>query len=112
MTGKNWDRIIDIVNFANPDSIDKEQVKSMLTFDRTWDFTALDSLYFKKILTIDEYKFYLGKYIERMEERLKFCKEYLKEAEENGDKYNPYTHYGFGCRSFGSVIDTMKNTSE
>lgn len=111
MVGRNLDRILDIINFTNPDSIDKEQIKGMLAFDRTWDSQVLDSLYFRNIFTIEEYKFYLGKYIERLKERLRFEEEYLKEAEEKGDNYNPYTHYGFGIPSYGGVIDALKNNN-
>lgn len=111
MYGVNWKGMLDIVSATKADSIDKEQIKNILIYDRTYTDVELDSLYMRGVLTFDEYKYFMGKFVERLEDRIEHVKEYIVEMNEKGDKYDPFTHYGFGMRSFGSVIDSAISES-
>lgn len=100
-----WEQIIESISYVNPETIDKEKIKSMLKYDRTHDEQVLDSLYLLKVLTSDEYKDVLSKYAERLKERMRYVDERLKMAEEKGNEYNPMIFYGFGRAYMGGAIE-------
>lgn len=108
MRGIDWNEFVNEISLLKPEYVDKGKILKMLSQDRTWSHEVVDSLYIAKIITIDEYKVFMGKYIERLEESLKWAKEMRKDAEENGESFNPMTYYLCACRSFGPTIDMEK----
>lgn len=83
----------------------------MLKWDRTHSIEVLDSLYMRKIITPEEYTGYVRRYIQFMEDNIKWAKERLSEAQEKKDAFDPFVYYGFGMISRGSVIDNAFNNA-
>lgn len=109
MQSKNWEDAIKIISFVKPECIDKEQLLLFLSTDRTYSLETLDSLYMRKIITLQEYIEYMDKLIDREKDNIKWFSEYRKEAEEKEENYQPWIHYGFGSPSYGNVIDMERN---
>lgn len=110
MNGNIWSDIIKIASYVNSDCIDREQILLLLSHDRTYSLETLDSLYMRKIITLQEYIKFMDKLIEIEKEKVKWISEYRKEAEEKGEDYQPWIHYGFNSPSYGDVIDIFKNS--
>lgn len=112
MMCERWQRIIDSVSYVKPETIDKEKIKNMLKYDYTHDEQVLDNLYLLGVLTLDEYKEYIERRIDWVKSNLKWLEERLKDANENGEKYNPMAYYGFGGPYFGAAVDFKLNRRE
>lgn len=102
-----WKNVIDTISVVNPESVDTESIKSMLNWDRTYSIEVLDSLYMRKIITLEEYMEYVHRYIHFKEDNIKWANERLVEAQEKKSDFNPYVYYGLGMMSRGIVIDNL-----
>lgn len=92
-----WRQLIDGLTYVKADSIDKEKIKTTLKYDMTYDIQVIDTLFEWKVLTIDEYIEALKRLIGLKKDSIKYLEDYLEQAEENRDNYNPMIHYCFGA---------------
>ena len=109
MMCERWQRNIDSISYVKPETIDKEKIKKMLKYDYTHDEQVLDNLYLLGVLTLDEYKEFMGRQLERAKEHIHWLEERLADADKNGEKYNPMAYYGFGGPYFGAEVDFKLN---
>ena len=106
---EKWQQIIDSISYVKPETIDKEKIKKMLQYDYTHDEQVLDNLYLLGVLTLDEYKELMEKQVEQEKTKIQWLEKRLKDANENGGKYNPMIYYGFGGPYFGAAVDFKLN---
>ena len=106
---EKWQQIIDSISYVKPETIDKEKIKKMLQYDYTHDEQVLDNLYLLGVLTLDEYKELMGRQLEQAKANVQWIEKRLKEANENGKKYNPMIYYAFGGPYFGAAVDFKLN---
>ena len=106
---ERWQRIIDSISYVKPEAIDKEKIKDMLKYDYTHDEQVLDNLYLLGVLTLDEYKEFMVRQLERAKEHIHWLEKRFKDANENGENYNPMIYYGFGGPYFGAAVDFKLN---
>ena len=109
MMCERWQRIIDSISYVRPETIDKEKIKNMLKYDYTHDEQVLDNLYLLNVLTLEEYKELMERQLERAKEHMHWLEKRLKDANENGENYNPMIYYGFGGPYFGAAVDFKLN---
>lgn len=92
MIGFNWDNLLTVTSVLTSEKIDKERLKLLLDYDKGWTSKTIDSLFIRKILTLDEYKHYLDEYIKREEENLKYEKQKREDAEKMNN-FSPTIYY-------------------
>lgn len=109
MMCQKWQQIIESISYVKPEAIDKEKIKNMLQYDYTHDEQVLDNLYLLGVLTLDEYKRFMERQLERAKSRVHWLEEQLKAANEKGNEYNPLIYYSFGAPYFGAAIDFNMN---
>lgn len=109
MMCQKWQQIIESISYIKPDMIDKEKIKNMLQYDYTHDEQVLDNLYLLGVLTLDEYKRFMERQLETEKEHIRWLEERLKDANENGDKYNPLIYYISCGPSYGAAVDFNMN---
>lgn len=90
---KFWNNLIDSLRYLKPEAINKDAIKTLLNYERTFNMEVLDQLYLLKILTIDEYIEYFIKAIEINKNSIKFQEKILREAQEKREDYDPMLHY-------------------
>lgn len=109
MITNRWERIIDAISYVKPECIDIEKIKRVLDYDREFDSQVLDNLYILGLLSLDEYKIRLSKYIDRLQEGVEFAQDKLKRAEDMGDKFDPMIFYCCTMGYRGAAVQDKEN---
>lgn len=106
MLSSRWERIIETLSIVKPEMVNIDRLKMMLDYDMTVGIEVFDNLYTLKLISLDEYKERVSKYIERKNGDAKWDAERLRMANENGEYFNPMIFYGHtNLLSTGTAID-------
>lgn len=107
MLSQRWERIIETLSIIKPENVNIDRLKMMLDYDMTVGIEVFDNLYALKLISLDEYKERVSKYIERKNGDAKWDAERLRMANENGECFNPMIFYGYtNPYSKGVAIDS------
>lgn len=95
-----WQRVLDILKVVSIESVNTENIKIVLASGIVdYDMTILDTLYFYKVINYEEYLEYAKKLKARMEQKMKYLEDAIKEAEINKESFDPMCNY---CCAFNS----------
>lgn len=109
MLSNKWKTIIDALSVINPESVNKEKIDLMLSYDMEVNSQVIDNLYMLGLLSLDDYKKRMSKYIEHLKESILFAEKELETAIEKDDEYDPIIFYAFKFPSKGTEIENKLN---
>lgn len=109
MLSHRWERIIDAISYVNPECIDSEKLKRVLYYDTEVDAQVLDNLYILGVLTLDDYKGRMSKYIQHMKLSIDYAEKRIETANEQGKKFDPMIFYCCTTGYRGAAIQDGAN---
>lgn len=110
MMTKRWETIIDSLSVVNQECVNIEKLRQILDYDMEVNSQVLDSLYIYKLISLDEYKDRMERYITHLKDSLKFAEMQLNDAKEKGDMYSPWIYYSYtNLHNRGTAIERASN---